>query len=226
MHVLLIGASGMVGQAALAACRQDPRVSRVTALVRSPLGIAGGTVREVLCPDLLEIAGVANELGIPDACLYCAGVSSIGMSESKYRRITYDLTLAVAAYLVGLNPGMRFLYVSGLGTDPVGRPMWARVKGATETALTKLGFAGVALFRPGYIQPVGGVRPRVFWYGAVCTLIKPVYPLLKRFATRYATDTETLGRAMLAAVQPRASTAIYDPARINRIGGISGLWDT
>jgi uncharacterized protein YbjT (DUF2867 family) len=215
----------MVGQAALAACRLDPRVSRVTALVRSPLGIAGGTVQEVLCPDLFQIAGVAEELGIPDACLFCAGVSSIGISESNYRRITHDLTLAVAAFLVELNPAMRFLYVSGLGTDPVGRQMWARVKGETETALTKLGFASVALFRPGYIQPVNGVRSRVFWYSAVYLLMKPVYPLVKLVAAKYATDTDTLGRAMLAAVQPTSSTAVYDPARINRIGGISRLWN-
>ncbi len=216
----------MVGQAALGACRLDPRVTRVTALVRSPLGIAGGIVQEILCPDLFEIAAAGNELGTPDACLFCAGVSSIGMSDAKYRRITHDLTLAVARYLVGLNPAMRFLYVSGLGTDPVGRAMWARVKGATETALTKLGFAGVALFRPGYIQPVGRVRSKVFWYSAVYTVIKPVYPLLKLVAASYVTDTDTLGRAMLAAVQPSTSTAVYDPALINRIGAISRLWDT
>jgi uncharacterized protein YbjT (DUF2867 family) len=225
MHILLTGASGMVGQAALAACRQDDRVAQVTAVVRSPLGIAGDKVRELVCPDLFDIAGIANQLGTPDACLFCAGVSSVGMSEADYRRATYDLTLAVATVLVGINPAMHFLYVSGAGTDSTekGRSMWARVKGSTENALAKLGFAGVALFRPGYIQPLDGVRSKVAWYNALYAVLKPFYPFVKRVAGKYATDTGTLGRAMLAAVQPNVPTAIYESADINRIGALPGL---
>ncbi len=210
----------MVGQAALAACRRDSRVSQVTALVRKPLGIAGGKVREIVCSDLFETADIAMQLGKPDACLFCAGVTSVGMSESDYRRATYDLTLAVARVMVSLNPAMHFLYVSGLGTDSTekGRSMWARVKGATENALTRLGFAGVALFRPGYIQPLDGVRSKVGWYNGVYAILKPVYPAVKLVAGKYATDTDTLGRAMIAAVQPGVPTAIYESADINRIG--------
>jgi uncharacterized protein YbjT (DUF2867 family) len=220
MHIILTGASGMVGQAALAACRQDPRVTRVTALVRAPLGIAGGKVDELVCPDLFAIAAIANQLGTPDACLFCAGVSSLGMSEADYRRVTYDLTLTVARVLIGLNPAMHFLYVSGSGTDSTerGRSMWARVKGSTENALTTMGFAGVALFRPGYIQPLDGVRSKVGWYNAIYAVLKPIYPFVKRAAGKYATDTATLGRAMLAAVQPNVATAIYESVDINRIG--------
>ncbi len=210
----------MVGKAALAACRQDPRVTRVTALVRIPLGVAGGKVDELVCPDLFAIAAIANQLGTPDACLFCAGVSSVGMSEPDYRRVTYDLTLTVARVLVGLNPAMHFFYVSGSGTDSTekGRSMWARVKGSTENALTKLGFAGVALFRPGYIQPLDGVRSKVGWYNAIYALLKPIYPLVRRVAGNYATDTATLGRAMITAVQPGVPTAVYESADINRIG--------
>jgi uncharacterized protein YbjT (DUF2867 family) len=220
MHILLTGTSGMVGQAALAACRRDPRISLVTALVRSPLGVAGGKVREVVCPDLFAIDTIANQLGKPDACLFCAGVTSVGMAEADYRRATYDLTLAVAKVLVVLNPAMHFLYVSGTGTDSTekSRSMWARVKGQTENALTRLGFAGVALFRPGYIQPLNGVRSKVGWYNGVYAVLKPVYPFVKRVAGKYATDTDTLGRAMLAAVQPGVPTAIYETADINRMG--------
>jgi len=210
----------MVGQAALRACNLDPRVTRVTALVRTPLGIGGGKVKELRCPDLFAIGMIADQLGAPDACLFCAGVSSVGMAEADYRRATYDLTLAVARVLAGVNPAMRFLYVSGSGTDSTekGRSMWARVKGATENALTRLGFAGVALFRPGYIQPLHGVRSKVGWYNAMYGVLTPVYPFFRRVAGKYFTDTETLGRAMLAAVQPGVATAVYESVDINRIG--------
>ena len=210
----------MVGQAALVACRQDARVTRVTALVRSPLALTRGKVHELVCPDLFQLDTLTGQLGAPDACLFCAGVSSIGMSEADYRRATYDLTLSVATTLVRLNPAMHFLYVSGLGTDSTekGRSMWARVKGETENALTRLGFAGVALFRPGYIQALNGVRSKVPWHNTLYAVLKPLYPLVKKAAGKYATDTGTLGRAMLQAIQPNAPTAIYESNDINRLG--------
>jgi uncharacterized protein YbjT (DUF2867 family) len=223
MHILLTGASGMVGQGALAACIADPAVTHVTALVRASLGIAGGKVTEVVCPDLFQIDTVASQLtafGNPDACLFCAGVSSVGMSEADYRRTTYDLTLAVAQFLVTVNPQMRFLYVSGAGTDSTekGRSMWARVKGATENALLRAGFSGVALFRPGYIQPVDGARSKVAWYQAIYTVLSPAYPLFRRLFPNAFTDTRILGRAMLAAIQPGQPSRIYEPRDINQLG--------
>jgi len=220
MRILLIGASGMVGQSALEACRADGRIQEVAAVVRAPLGIAGSKVREVVCPDLFQIESVAGKLGAPDACLFCAGVSSLRRSEAEYRRITYDLTLTVAKVLVRIAPGMRFLYVSGSGTDSSewGRQMWARVKGATENALLRVGFAGVALFRPGYIQPARGMRSKVEWYNAFYTILRPVYPLLKLVGPNYVTDSETLGRAMIAAVEPGAATGVVESKQINRLG--------
>ena len=221
MRILLIGASGMVGQAALQACLADVRVTEVVALVRAPLGIAGGKVREVVCPDFFHLESVAAQLGTPDACLFCAGVSAFNRrGAAEYRRITYDMTLAVAKVLVQLSPAMRFLYVTGTGTDSSekGRSMWARVKGATENALLRLGFAGVALFRPGYIQPLPGVRSKVGWYNTFYSVLRPAYPLLQRLAPQYVTDSTTLGRAMLAAVQPGAPTGVFESDAINRLG--------
>ena len=220
MNILLTGASGMVGQAALAACRLDPRIDSVVMIVRRPTGLAGGKVREVVCPDLFDIASVEDQLGRPDACLFCAGVSSVGMVEKEYRHITYDLTLATADVLVRISPAMRFLYVSGSGTDSneASRQMWKRVKGATENALLKRGFAGVALFRPGYIQPCDGIRSKVGWYNSVYAVLQPFYPLFARIVPQYVTDSETLGRAMLIAIQEGVPSRIYESRDINEIG--------
>ena len=210
----------MVGQGALLATRQDPRVTAVTLLARTPTGLTGGKVRELLCPDLLQLATLEDQLGRPDACLFCAGVSSVGMSEPDYRRTTYDLTLAAADVLIRLNPAMAFLYVSGSGTDSTGksRQMWARVKGETENALLHKGFATVALFRPGFIQPMDGVRSKTGWYNTIYTILRPIAPLAQRLLPRYATDTTTLGRAMVAAVQPGAPTRVYESDDINTLG--------
>ena len=210
----------MVGQAALAGCLADPRVTQVTIVVRKPLGRTHPKLTEVICLNLFKLMRVRDQLGQPDACLFCAGVSSVGMSEAAYRRETFEMTLAVARELYSLNPNMHFLYVSGVGTDSTekGSSMWARVKGATENSLIKQGFAGVALFRPGFIQPLDGVKSKTGWYNAIYAIAAPIYPLLKRLFPKQVTDTVTLGRAMIAAVQPNMPTAIYEPADINRLG--------
>lgn len=95
------------------------------------------------------------------------------MNEPDYTRMTYDLTLAAARAMVAANPRMTFCYVSGVGTDSTerGRTMWARVKGRTENALLALPFAAAYMFRPGYIQPVGGVRSKTAWVQAALTVV-------------------------------------------------------
>jgi hypothetical protein len=91
-----------------------------------------------------------------DACFFCLGVTSSGMSEESYSRMTYDITTAATQTLVRLNLSMTFIYVSGGGTDSSekGSTMWARVKGRTENALLCLPFKAAYMFRPAAIQPL------------------------------------------------------------------------
>jgi len=199
MKIILFGASGMIGQGVLRECLADPRVERVLAIVRQPLGRSHEKLRELVHGDFQDYACIESELSGYDACLFCLGVSSAGMKEADYRRITYGFTLAAAETLARLNPAMTFLYISGQSTDDTeqGRIMWARVKGATENALLRLPFRAVYLFRPGFIQPLHGIRSRTRLYRLVYALARPLFPLLKRLAPDALTTTEQLGRAML-----------------------------
>src|SRR5262245_25005551 len=132
MKVILFGATGMVGQGVLIECLRDPEVTDVLVVGRTPTGVTDPKLREIVRGDLFDLSAVADQFTGYDACLFCLGVSSVGMNEQTYRRITYDLTLAVAHTMAERRPGMRFLYISGAGTNENGRQMWARVKGATE----------------------------------------------------------------------------------------------
>src|ERR1019366_1601576 len=137
MKVILFGATGMIGQGVLRECLLDPDVETVLAVGRVSTGQRHEKLREFVLSDPSNLATVESDLADCDACFFCLGVSSAGMKEADYRRITYDLTLTVARTLVRLNPAMTFVYVSGEGTDSTakGRSMWARVKGETENAL-------------------------------------------------------------------------------------------
>ena len=151
MNVLLFGASGMVGQGVLRECLLDPEVISVLSIARSSTGQQHPKLREIVHKDLVDFSSIESELSGLDACFFCLGVSSAGMSEENYRRVTYDITLAAAETLVKLNPEMTFVFVSGAGTDSSerGRMMWARVKGQTENALLRLPFKTAYMFRRG-----------------------------------------------------------------------------
>src|SRR5579864_1453935 len=176
MKVILFGATGMVGQGVLRECLRDPRVEAVLAVGRSATGQSHPKLSELVQQDLFAYSANEARLKGYDACFFCLGVSSAGMSEADYRHITYDLTLAAAETLVRLNPAMTFIYVSGAGTDSSerGSSMWARVKGATENALLRLPFKAAYMFRPGVIRPLHGIRSKTPLYRAFYMAAAPL----------------------------------------------------
>jgi uncharacterized protein YbjT (DUF2867 family) len=216
MNVLLFGATGMVGQGVLRECLNDPGVRSVVAVGRSASGQRHDKLREVVSPDLMNLSKFASELTGFDACFFCLGVSSVGMTKEQYSQVTYVLTLSVARMLGRLNPDITFIYVSGQGTDSSehGRAMWARVKGRTENALLALPFK-TFMFRPGLIIPLHGIRSRTGWYNAVYALARPLYPVLERMFPSSATTTELLGRAMIAVARNGSAKRVLETPDIN-----------
>jgi uncharacterized protein YbjT (DUF2867 family) len=219
MKVIIFGATGMIGQGVLRECLTAPDVEAVLAVGRGPSGVTHPKITDLVVKDLFDVAPHAAALTGYDACFFCLGVSSAGMIEAAYRRVTRDLTLAVAGVLVKLNPGLTFVYVSGAGTDATerGRSMWARVKGETENALRRAGFAHVYLFRPGFIQPLYGIRSRTPLYRTVYAVAAPLFPLLNRIFPDQLTTTERLGRAMLAAVRRPPIEPVVEAKGINAL---------
>ena len=219
MKVILFGATGMVGQGALRECLLDPGVESVLAVARSPTGQRNAKLREILHGNFFDFSGIESELAGFDACFFCLGVSSVGMGEQEYRRLTYDLTLAAATTLSKLNPGMVFLYVTGQGTDSSerGRLMWARVKGKTENDLRKLPFKAAYMFRPAAIQPLHGIRSKTGWYQALYVLAAPVLTVLNRVAPKYVTTTEQLGRAMIKVARDGYPRPVLENEDINAV---------
>jgi len=221
MKVILFGASGMVGQGALRELLQDPDVEAVLAVGRSATGERHAKLKELVQQDVGDLQMLEGELKGYDACLFCLGVSAVGMSESDYKRITYDLTLKVAQTLERLNPKMTFVYVSGGGTDATerGGVMWARVKGATENALLAMPFRRAYMLRPGFIRPLNGIVSKTRWYRALYALVGPVYPLLKRWFPGQVTTTEELGRAMLLLLKKGSHSGVLENRDIVALAG-------
>ena len=199
MRVILFGATGMVGQAVLLECLEDPGVSRVLSIGRRATTRLHEKLVEIVHDDFTDYSGIAERLAGYSACFFCLGVSSVGMNEATYRRITYDFPLAAGEALGRQNPQLVFCYVSGEGTDSTerSRTMWARVKGQTENALQALPFAGAYMFRPGYIHPLKGVTPQATWMRVVYWVLRPFYPVLEALAPRHVTTTTNMGRAMI-----------------------------
>lgn len=210
----------MIGRGTLRECLLAPDVQRITAVVRKPTGHKKQKLREVVVPDVADSTALRDELRTVDACFFCLGVSSLGMSETAYTAVTYDLTLAVARTLSQANPNATFIYVSGAGTDSTerGRSMWARVKGRTENELLRLPFRGAYMFRPGAIIPLHGIRSATTWYNVMYAVLRPILPVLRRVAPNSVTTTEEVGRAMLEVARNGYPSRVLEMADIRRAG--------
>ena len=194
IKAIITGATGMVGEGVLHECLNHPEIEAVMIINRRPCNVEHEKLIEIFHQDFYDFSSLKAQLAGYNACYFCMGVSSIGMQEQDYRKITYDLTMHVASTLHEINPDMAFTYVSGTGTDSSesGRSMWARVKGKTENDLLKL-FKNAFMFRPGYIQPTKGLKNAYKIY----TFTAPFYPILKKLFSKHVCTLQDLGLAMI-----------------------------
>lgn len=221
MRVVLFGGTGMVGAGVLIECLDDPRVESVTSIVRRTTDTKHPKLREIVHTDFYEYSSLRSTFADADVCFFCLGVSVVGLREDQYYHLTYDLTLAAAHAMVAVRPELTFCYVSGAHTDSTeqGRVMWARIKGKTENALLALPFRAAYMFRPGYIQPLRGVRSKTALYQAIYRIISPFYPLLRRLFPKSVTTSVNVGRAMIAVAANGYPRRIVESDEINVVAG-------
>jgi len=198
MNVILFGATGMVGQGVLRECLKEATVENVLAIGRRSTSVTHPKLSELLLSDIFSFDIGNEDVHHFDACFFCLGVSSAGMSESDYRHMTLDLTIGWAQKLAKLNPMMTLIYVSGAGTG--GRSMWAQIKGQTESALLEL-FPKAYMFRLAALQPMHGEVSRTRWTRISYALLKPLIPVVRMLVPNSVITTEELGRAMIRVAQ-------------------------
>jgi len=209
----------MVGKGVLLECLESSLLESVLLVNRESIDIKHDKLKEIIHGDFFDLSAIESELAGYNACFFCLGVSSAGISEQDYYGLTYDLTLNFAKTVAGLNENMTFCYVSGAGTDRTekGRSMWARVKGKTENALMKLPFKATFMFRPAYIQPMKGVKSKTRLYQIVYDVFGFLYPVWKVLFPKSVTTTELLGLAMIKAVSEGYDDQILETRQINQL---------
>ena len=215
IRVIITGTTGMVGEGVLHECLKHPMVEAVLIVNRRPLGVQHPKLKEVVHADFYDITPIEEQLKGYNACFFCLGVSSVGMKEPEYYKLTYTLTMGFATALAKLNPGMTFEYISGAGTDSTekGRLMWARVKGKTENGLAKLPFKKVYNVRPSYLHPTPGMKNTNKYYKYITWL----YPILKFIAPKTVSKLSDLGLAMINAEVYGYDKQILEVSDINSL---------
>jgi uncharacterized protein YbjT (DUF2867 family) len=214
IKTIITGATGMVGEGVLLECLANPAVAQMLVINRKPGGVTHPKLTEIIHSDFFNLAPIAPQLTGYDACFFCLGVSSVGMEADDYKRVTQDLTLAVAEVLAKANPQMTFCYVTGKGTDSSeqGRLAWARVKGATENALLRL-FPNAYMFRPAMMRATPGQKNTPRWYLALAW----IYPIGRALAPSHFCTLEEVGRAMINAASKGYEKRVLEVADIVRL---------
>jgi uncharacterized protein YbjT (DUF2867 family) len=220
MKVLIFGATGMIGRGVLLECLRDSEVDLVVTLGRKATGILDGRLREIIHHNFTDYSAMEESLSGFDACFYCLGISSAGMTEPDYTRVTLDYTMAAAEPFSRFNRGMKFTFVSGVGTDSTekGRTMWARAKGRTENALLKLPLDAY-MFRPGLIEPLDGIESRTPLYRKLYGVGRPLFPVLRRMLPNHVLTTRQIGRAMLQVARQGYPRHVLEPRDIRIAAG-------
>lgn len=219
--VIITGTTGMVGKGVLLECIDAKDIEKILLINRSSVGIKHAKIKELLVNDFFNLDQVKEEMTGFHACFFCLGISSIGQREENYAKITHDLTLNFARQFKEKSPKSIFCYVSGAGTDSSekGRSMWARVKGKTENDLFKLGFNKAYMFRPGYIQPLRGIKSKTGWYQAIYNVFSPIYLILKHFPST-ATNTINIGLSMIKTLPGNYPNIILNNKEINQLSNV------
>lgn len=222
MKVIVTGSTGMVGKGVLLESLDDPRVTQVLAINRNSIGIQHPKLKEIIHKDFSDFSLIQGEFNGFDACFHSMGVSSAGINEEQYTKLTYGISLALAKACFNANPNMVFNYVSGTGTDSSeqGRTMWARVKGKTENDILKIGFKKAYMFRPGAIRPLRGIKSRTKLYQVALIVFSPFWPLLKMLFGNSLTDTTRIGQAMINSVEKDFDKIHLEGPEINELAAL------
>jgi uncharacterized protein YbjT (DUF2867 family) len=218
IKAIIFGSTGMIGQGVLRECLENIQVETVLVINRQSCNISHPKLTEIIHKDLFDISVLTNDLEGYNTCFFCLGISSAGLSEKNYHKITFELTINIAGTLSSINKEMSICYISGAGTDSSekGKIMWARVKGKTENALLAMPFKKAYMFRPGYIQPMYGIRSKTKLYNALYAVLKPFYFILKH-SKNSVTNSEALAKAMINAVSKGYEKNILNCSDINKI---------
>jgi hypothetical protein len=215
VRAIITGVTGMVGEGVLHECLLDDNVEKVLIINRRPSGFTHPKLTEIVHKDFQDITPIQSQLSGYNACFFCLGVSSVGMNEEKYRKLTYDLTLHFANVVVSQSKDLTFCYVSGKGTDGTekGGLMWARVKGKTENDLMKLPFKKVYAFRPGFMKPTPGLKNPLSGY----KYFNWMFPLLRALFPNAVCTLREVGIAMIKCAQKDCGNPVLEVKDIVRI---------
>jgi len=195
IKVIITGASGMVGEGVLYECLQHNDVEEVLVIGRRSCAYTHSKLKEIVHTDMYNLSSIEDQMEDYDACFFCLGMSSVGVKEPEFTKVTYDLTMHFATTLSKLNPEMTFCYVSGRGTNESGKQMWQRVKGKTESDLMKLPLRQVYNFRPGIIKPTKGLKNILSLYKWMGWLL----PIINTIAPKSIVTLKQIGDAMINA---------------------------
>ena len=197
INAIITGASGMVGEGVLYECLQHKDVEKILVIGRRSCGYSHPKLKEIVHADMYNLSSIEDQLEDYNACFFCLGMSSVGVKEPEFTKVTYNLTMHFATTLSKLNPEMTFCYISGRGTNENGKMMWQRVKGKTESDLLKLPFRQAYNFRPGIIKPTKGLKNVLSLYKWMSWML----PIINTISPGSVVTLKQIGDAMINVTQ-------------------------
>jgi len=148
-RLLIVGATGLVGQQVVAQALADPRVSHIVALTRRAMAPHERLENVVL--DFADLPRDAAWWAVDGVGCAMGTTRAKTSSPERYREIDFGYPLAVAR-LAREHGATRFALTSSLGADAKSRFAYPRLKGELEEALQGLGYPSLTIVRPSVLD--------------------------------------------------------------------------
>ncbi len=216
-RIIITGATGLAGSEAVRQALLDEEISVVTAIVRRPPAIQDPKLNIVLHDNFRDYSSLTEIFASHDACLWCLGISQTQVTEAEYIRITYEYVITAAQAMLHANPGIGFVFLSGMGADSQEKSstLFARIKGKTENNLKRLPFKKLAIVRPGGIIPVHKKENAAFFE----KLLLPFYPIIQYLVPFAMISSVVLAKAMLHLAKHGSDKTILENMTLKKLVG-------
>jgi uncharacterized protein YbjT (DUF2867 family) len=156
-HVMVVGATGLVGGFCLSRLLEEDAVERVVVLSRRSLGLSHEKLDEHLI-QFDRLTGYTDLFDV-DSLFCCLGTTlKAAGSRGAFEKVDFGYVKQIAELAAARNV-RQFLLISALGSDLHSPVFYSRIKGRAEEAVRQQGFHCVHILRPSMLLGTR-VRPR------------------------------------------------------------------
>jgi uncharacterized protein YbjT (DUF2867 family) len=192
--IIILGASGLIGNEVLKLALENNEIEHITILVRNSLHLNHPKLIEVIT-DFKNLEDLETKIKC-DALICCLGTTRKKTPNlEEYKAIDFGLTINIAQLAQKQNVQQVHL-ISAIGADPNSKIFYNKLKGETEQALIKIDFPQTIIYQPSLLI---GKRKEFRFGELIAQKLAPIFDvfLIGTLKKYHSIPANTIAKAVL-----------------------------